>query len=255
VVAQKAIITKISSVNPNTKEKEFFPVIKIPGNKIATKKINKLIREEALYLDSTGFKKNIFEVAWDRNNPNNPSWEYDSFDFKVYSNKENYTCLQISFVGGKHAQMQEIFYFFDNANGNKISYEQLIDSPGQKWLVDTMTIIGKRRIEKLMPSLLDSLKVPFIPKDDEDSLQGSDFQKEYEMYKACLEYDHVPSDFEYLSMFVNDNFLFVTGFGCAENWHELRLDELGDVRISININSIDRFLTPYGRKLLLGSKK
>ncbi|MBX9734921.1 MAG: hypothetical protein K2X37_12740 [Chitinophagaceae bacterium] len=256
--SQQAIITRIKAVNPATKEKEFFPLIQIPGNKTATKKINKLIREENLYLDSTVFKKSIFEAAWNKDNLNNPGWEYDSFNYTVFSNTDKYICLLISFVGGKQLLTQEAYYLFDNVSGDKVNYKQVINIEGQSWIVDTMASIQKRRVEKLLPALLDSLKIPFVPKDAEDSIEGNYFQKEYDMYKACIE-SKIPSyssdNIEYLDMYIKNDTLFAKGLSCLWSPYSLAYDELGEVEFSISIKSIDKLLTPYGRKLLLVLKK
>jgi hypothetical protein len=258
--SQKAIITEIRDINPSNKEKYVFPLVTIPSNNTSTKKINKIMQEEVLYLDSTGYKKSIFEVAWDRENVNSPGWTYYNFEYKVLSNTDHYVCLRISFVGGKHAQQSTLYYLFDNTSGENVQFVNILNSEGQKWLISEMVNTQKKRIQKLLPSLEDSLKLPPNPLYQYDSLSKEDINKEIQMYKSCLEsklatYLSDSDSIEYIALYIKEEMLIAEGIACADSWNSQRLDELGDCLYSIPLKRISQFLTPYGKKLLLSMSK
>ncbi|MEQ1624456.1 MAG: hypothetical protein ABL870_07185 [Sediminibacterium sp.] len=128
---QKAIITEIKEIHPIRKEINVFPIIQIPGNKKVSFLMNQKMREEALYLDSTGFKKSIFEVAWYGDDDKNPYWEYDDFEYEIFSNTARFINLSISFVGGKHSQFQTLYFLFDTKTGEDISFKKILNSEGK----------------------------------------------------------------------------------------------------------------------------
>jgi hypothetical protein len=257
---QKAIITEIKEMHPLKKEINVFPVIQIPGNKKVSFLINQKLREEALYLDSTGFKKSIFEIAWFRDDSNNPYWEYDDFEYEVFSNTARFLNLSILFSGGKHCQSQTLYFLFDTKTGEDISFKKILNSEGQKWLIQKMVELQKQRIRKILPALRDSIQLPPNPKNPYDSLSKDDFQREYEMYERCLtsslpSYLTYPDALDYFEIYLKDNILNVKGCACAGNWNTQRLDELGDAKFQLPVKEIEHFLTEMGRRLMLGVEK
>ena len=254
--SQKAIIKEIIETNPIRKEQNVFPLVTILGNNTATKKINKTLQEDLLYLDSTGYKKSIFEIAWDRENENNPGWEYTDFEYKVYSNTAHHLCLSVSFVGGKHVETQTVNYLFDNSTGENIELSKILTPDGQKWLLNQLVSTQKKRIQQLLPILEDSLKRPPNPLYQYDSLSREDFKEEIQLYKSCLE-DYLKSYFsdgnsvEYLTFYIEEEMLIAEGFACGNRG----FDELGEVKFSRPLKAISQYLTATGKKLLLALEK
>jgi hypothetical protein len=260
--SQKAIITEIKDTNPISKEKYVFPFVTIPGNKPSTTKINKLLQDEALQIDSSGYKKSIFENIWERENLTGgfDGWTYTDFEYTILSNTDHYVCLSISFVGGKHVQQSTLYFLFDNRTGENVQFVNILNSDGQKWLISEMVNTQKKRIQKLLPSLEDSLKLPSNPLYQYDSLRREDINDEYHMYISCLEkklalFLSDSDSFEYLTLYIKDEILIAEGIGCANSWNGQRLDELGDLKFSIPIKEISQYLTPYGKKLFLSMPK
>ena len=247
-------------MHPLKKEINVFPVIQIPGNKKVSFLINQKLREEALYLDSTGFKKSIFEIAWFRDDNNNPYWEYDDFEYEVFSNTARFLNLSILFSGGKHGQSQTLYFLFDTKTGENISFNKVLNSEGQKWLIQKMVELQKQRIRKILPALRDSIQLPPNPKNLYDSLSKDDFQREYEMYERCLtsslpSYLTDPDALDYFEIYLKDNILNVKGCACAGNWHQMRIDNLSDATLKLPVKEIERFLTEKGRRLIFGVEK
>ena len=256
--SQKAIIKEIIETNPIRKEQNVFPLVTIPRNNTATKKINKTLQEDLLYLDSTGYKKSIFEIAWDRENENNPGWEYTDFKYKMYSNTAHYFCLSVSFVGGKHLETQTEYFLFDNSIGENIKLSKILTSDGQKWLVKSMTKAQRERVKKFLPSLEDSLKKYINYKNEMDSLNNEYYQESYDLYKRCFEetISEFNTDYiDYLVFYIQDNKLFAEGFSCATNNNRQPFDELGEYKFSIYLTELSQYLTPVGKKLFLASTR
>lgn len=258
--SQKAIITEIKDTNPISKEKYVFPFVTIPGNKSSTKNINKLLQDEALQIDSSGYKKSIFENIWERENLTGgfDGWTYTDFEYKVLSNTDHYVSLSISFIGGRHPYLSTIYFLFDNRNGENIKFNKILTPEGQKWLVNTLVRSQKLRIENYLPSLDDSLKLPRNSLNPNDSTNREYFQEQFELYKRCLE--ETMSLFEAfgiedLLLYVKEGKLRIDKFGCGRSWNDIRLDELGDYKFSIPITEIPQYLTPYGKKLLMSHSK
>ncbi len=254
--SQKAIIKEIRETHPIYKVKNVFPVVTIPSNISSTKKINKVLQEDALYIDSTGYKKSIFEVVWDKENENSPGWVYYDFKYTVLSNTDHYLDLVISFEGGKHAQQSNLYYLFDNNTGENVLFAKVLTSEGKKWLVNEMVKNKRNQIQKLHPSLKDSLKLQPNPLNKYDSLSRKDIIEEIQMYKSCLEeklasYLSDSDSFDYFTLYIKDEILYAEGIGCANNWNQQRLDEIGENKFSKHLKEIAHYLTPYGKKLLL----
>lgn len=253
---QKAIITEIKEMHPLKKEINIFPVIQIPGNKKVSFLINQKLREEALYLDSTGFKKSIFEVAWLRDDNKNPYWEYDDFGYELFSNTDNFINLSILFSGGKHGQSQTLYFLFDTKTGEDISFNRILTKQGQEWLAAKMVALQKKRIQQFLPELKDSIQMAGTIH-GKDSSYKEDFQREYEMYERCLtsslpSYLTDPDALDYFELYLKDNILNVKGCACAGNWHQMRFDDLSDATLKLPVKEIERFLTEKGRRLILG---
>jgi hypothetical protein len=256
---QKAIITEIKEMHPLKKEINVFPVIQIPGNKKVSFLINQKLREEALYLDSTGFKKSIFEIAWFRDDNKNPYWEYDDFGYELFSNTDNFINLSILFSGGKHSQSQTLYFLFDTKTGEDISFKRILTKQGQEWLAAKMVALQKKRIQQFLPELKDSIQMARTLH-GKDSSYTEDFQSEYDMYESCLtsslpSYLTDPDALDYFEIYLKDNFLNVKGCACAGNWHQMRIDNLSDATLKLPIKEINKFLTEKGRKLILGDEK
>ena len=252
--SQIAIIKEIKEVNPIRKEQNVFPLVTIPGNISATRRINKTLQEDLLYSDSAGFKKSIFEIVWDRENKNNPGWEYTDFEYKLYSNTSHYSCLSVSFVGGKHLQTQTEYFLFDHSTGKNIKLSKILTSDGQKWLVKSMANAQRNRFKKLLPSLEDSIKKYINPKNEMNKSNGEYYQDAYDLYKQCIAEPIREFDSEYiddLTFYIQNNKLFVEGFGCAHSWNGQRLDVLGDFKFSARLTELSQYLTPVGKKLFL----
>lgn len=256
---QKAIITEIKEMHPLKKEINVFPVIQIPGNKKVSFLINQKLREEALYLDSTGFKKSIFEIAWFRDDNNNPYWEYDDFGYELFSNTDNFINISILFSGGKHGQSQTLYFLFDTKTGEDISFNRILTKQGQEWLSAKMVALQKKRIQQFLPELKDSIQMARTLH-SKDTSYIEDFQSEYDIYESCLtsslpSYLTDPDALDYFEIYIKDNFLNVKGCACAGNWNSQRLDELGDAKLQLPVKVIEQFLTEMGRRLILGVEK
>lgn len=256
--SQKAIITEIVDTNPISKEKYVFPFVTIPGNKPSTTKINKLLQDEALQIDSSGYKKSIFENIWERENLTGgfDGWTYTDFEYTILSNTDHYVCLSISFVGGKHVQQSTLYFLFDNRTGENVQFVNILNSDGQKWLVNEMVKNKRNQIQKLLPSLEDSLKLQPNPLNKYDSLSREDIIEEIQMYKSCLEeklasYLSECDSFDYFTLYIKDEIFYAEGIGCANSWNQQRLDEIGENKFSIHLKEFAQYLTPYGKKLLL----
>ncbi len=256
--SQIANIKEIKEVNPIRKERNIFPLVTIPGNTLATKRINKTLQEDLLYLDSTGYKKSIFEIVWDRENKNNPGWEYTDFEYKLYSSTAHYFCLSVSFVGGKHVETQTEYFLFDNSTGENIKLSKFLTTDGKKWLVKSMINGQRERVKKFLPSLGDSLKKYINPKNEIDSLNSEYYQETYDLYKRCIEetISEFDTDYiDYMVFYIQDNTLFAEGFSCATTWNGQRLDELGEYKFSMHLTELFQYFTPVGKKLFLASAR
>ncbi len=250
------MIKEIIETNSRKKAKSVFPIVTIPANISSSKKINSVLQEEALDIDTTGYEKSIFEVAWNKDHKNSSGWEYNYFDYEVLSNTDRYLDLVISFAGGKHEQTQALYFLFENRTGKKIELANLITSEGKKWLLNQLVSTQKKRIQKLLPTLEDSLKWPPNPLYQYDSLSREDFKEEIQMYKSCLEDKLVSylSDrdiFEYLTLYIKDEMLITEGCACGNRG----FDELGEVKFSRPLKAISQYLTATGKKLLLALEK
>lgn len=130
-LSQKAIITETKNTNPVSKEKYVFPIITIPGRPASTSKINAILQDELLEIDSTGFKRSIFENVWRDPDARSGHWVFTDFSYEILSNANSYTSLSISFTGGKHDQNQTLYFLFDNSGGNKVAFKELLTPAGR----------------------------------------------------------------------------------------------------------------------------
>lgn len=251
VFAQKAIIKEVSEIAPYSKKKYVFPLINIPGNKKAENKINKRLQEETLNLDSSGYKKSIFELVWEVPDPNDSRWVFTNYSYKIYSNTDQYLCLSISFMGGKYMQDQMYTFVFDTFTGEEIKLEKILNPKGKKWLIEAISAGRTNRVRKQMAVLKDSMQSHRL---HHNTQEEDDDAEALRLYKSCLEKDPVSDEtLEYYELMLTDDRFFVTGSPCSDGRNAIRLIGLLNYKIARRIKDIEQFLSPYGKKLLLHS--
>ncbi|MES2330583.1 MAG: hypothetical protein V4539_13350 [Bacteroidota bacterium] len=242
VFAQKAIIKEIREIAPYSKKQYIFPLISIAGNKHAENKINKKLQEEALNLDTPGYKKSIFEEVWEVPESDG-RWVYTDYSYKIY-NTSRCLCLSISFVGGKHREYQTRTFFFDTFTGEQVMLEKLLNNKGKKWLVETITTGRNRKVRNELAIVKDSIRKhrhihnAEMEDDDEGALR---------IFTECLGRTDDIADYVF---YLHENRLFIEGSPCNDGWNALRLGGGVNYAFSKHITAIQPYLSVYGKQLL-----
>lgn len=243
VFAQKAIIKEIREIAPYSKKQYVFPLINIPGNKKAENKINKKLQQAALNLDTSGYKKSIFEEVWEVPDPNDSRWVFTDYSYKIY-NTSRCLCLSISFVGGKHREYQTRTFFFDTFTGEQVMLEKFLNNAGKKWLVETITTGRDKKVRKELAIVKDSIRKhrhiqnAEIEDDDEGALR---------LFTDCLGRTDAIADYIF---YLHDDRLFIEGTPCNDGWNALRLGGGVHYAFSRRITDIQPYLSTYGKQLL-----
>lgn len=116
----------------------------------------------------------------------------------------------------------------------------------------------QRRIRKLLPALQDSLSKRSNRQNRSDADDSNDLRNKYQMYLKCLN-TKMPSylsdvdSLDDFTFFIKVGLLYAEGCGCAENWNDQRLDDLGDYKFTEAATDIVQYLSPLGKRLLLSA--
>jgi hypothetical protein len=242
--AQSAIVGEIKRINPVSKNTYRFPKIFIENDTTASTKINYTLRAELLSADTPTSDNDIFNQVWNENN-RIPSSTY--IDFEVVNNNKG--VLSIRFEGegcGAYCEEYKSYYTFNVKTGNQISLDSLFTKAGMLELSKKFAQYKKRKLLKKIKAIHDTLNTTVIKSDKE---MQTYYGEMLSLYAECLNSDYELSDFEIIQQQ-----LIIHTDRCSAHYNR-NVDELWTFDYAPDIKSFAKFMTAYGRSILLPSKK
>lgn len=226
---------KISDLQPKS-EDTVFPVVSYPQNPLVENKINTFLQVSELeYIPDSG--GNPFKKVSTASN------SYTSYVY-FYSWKKLETprnILSICIDGEASGAYPEGFSDwknFDLRTGNYINAEDLFQASSVK----TVNGLIQKRIKKRVGDFLTELK-------SEKNI-SEEVQEQIGLYEGCF-MDYTLNDVKYF--FAKDKITFIAG-RCSN--HAMRaLDDLGSHELEFTYKELEKYWSPYAKKLISGSEK
>ncbi|UWX60530.1 hypothetical protein N0B40_19340 [Chryseobacterium oranimense] len=226
---------KISDLQPKS-EDTVFPVVSYPKNPLVEQKINTFLQVSELeYIPDSG--GNPFKKA---STATNSYTNYVYFySWKKLETPQNILSINIEGeASGAYPEEFSDWKNFDLRTGNYINAEDLFQASSAK----TVNGLIQKGIKKRVDDFLVELK--------SEKNTSEETQEQIGMYEACF-MDYTLKDVKLF--FGKDKLTFMAG-RCSN--HAMRaLDDLGSHELEFTYKELEKYWSPYARKLISGSEK
>ena len=220
-----------------------FPILK-GGDELVTNKINTHLTTDFLdkpYLDN---EPGLFKEVW--GTQDNPYPQLSEIDFEVKITNKIYS-IEINALGcGAYCEQFHTTYSYDLNTGDLITLDTLIETILEAELLTFLELLKSNTINKQLLSIDEMCKNDSISEDNK-----AYYLEMKDMYNDCLRWSKY-ENLNYFEFIVKDGFIILESGRCSAHVNRA-LDEIGSFEFKFKIDKIEKYLSPYGKKLLLNS--
>jgi hypothetical protein len=240
----QAIITTHKEINKFDKAVYIFPVISIPGNAAAAKKINGALQADLLRREAPAPKHSIFEEVW-QTTENSYSTLLD-IEFEVKVNNKHFLSIAISAEGcGAYCEYFTRYFSFDLRTGNPITVKQLVNAQGQQMIKDSLhiwVILALDTYKDLPPDSVLQQQLKYDPAAKDRLLEMKTLYDNCYWRDATIVLEDIQFDLTTQAI--------VFTMGRCSNHANRAIDELDDMLFTFPLKTLRPYFTGYAKELL-----
>jgi hypothetical protein len=239
------IVEDMEYVSKTEKNKHRFPNVVSKTKPAAADSINETMRRDIFFTDEEFLPP--IDTLFVRSSTYDIGPLLYDIDYKVLLNKSNLFSIAISADGcGAYCEYFTRYYNFDATTGHLLVPEELFTPDGVQFISDSMTLSKQLRVAHQLKEL-QAVQATFSSQTDSALVEEN--SSAIQMYEQCVE---GRVTLEYIEYVIRDDEIEFTSDRCSP--HAIRaLDEIGDFHFPFKISSLKKYLTPYGKKLLLAN--
>jgi hypothetical protein len=235
---KKFSIKTINEVNTKFSSEQYqFPMLE--GNSEISSKINSIIINDLLDLDTNKPHKSIFKNVWSTEEKLMPSLSFLKYKVTILNSKL-YSVTFYTESCGAYCEEFSISYNFDLLNGKEIIIDSILTDSGKKSLLEKLNNQREKKLKKAIEEL---------KKEQTSNTEENDLEERIELLQSCLEKTSITS-LEFIDFKFEKKNINLFSDRCSN--HAMRaLDEVGRFEYSFKIDEINNLLNKYGKQILI----